>query len=221
MIEIIKLIVTFDREVYSIAGFSIAVSLISLIISVFISVILVLFIRRYKSLTRIFSFISSSLIAMPTVVVGLSVYSLISRSGPFGFTGLLFTPGAIIIGQVVLCVPIISTTLLSGISVIPKEFYETLKTFNIGRIRSLVLLFLELREIFISSMLTGFGRIFGEVGVSMMLGGNIRYYTRTITTAIALETGKGELHFAFALGVILLTISLFVNWVSRGIGGKL
>jgi tungstate transport system permease protein len=155
----------------------------------------------------------TSLMALPTVVVGLIVYSLISRAGPLGVFGILFTPRAVIIGQAILALPIIVSMTASGLSSLDPLFPEMLPTLGASRRGILWMSVRQARGAVLSASLAAFGRVVGEVGVAMMLGGNIRWYTRTITTAIALETSKGEFELGLALGMILMVVSLGVNAV--------
>jgi tungstate transport system permease protein len=153
----------------------------------------------------------NALMALPTVVVGLIVYSLISRSGPLGGLGLLFTPWAVIIGQAILALPIVVSMTASGLSGLGPLFPEVLTTLGASRRGILWMSVREARGAVLSASLASFGRVVGEVGAAMMLGGNIRWYTRTITTAIALETSKGEFELGLALGIVLMVMAMGVN----------
>ncbi len=208
----LTLIFSADKEVIYISMISLSMAVTSTIIAAVPALLLgtAISIKKFpgKSLIII---ILNSLMAMPTVVIGLMIYSLISRSGPLGEFGLLFTPWAIIIGQSVLSFPIITSLVYSALSKVSIELPETLETFGAGRLKKLYMIYRESRIAVLSAILSGFGRVIGEVGVSMMLGGNIRWYTRTITTTIALETSKGEFELALALGLILIFISFTVN----------
>lgn len=210
----IALILSLDREVIFISITSLSMAIASSIIATVPALLLgtTLSIKKFKGKSLII-IILHSLMAMPTVVIGLMIYSLISRSGPFGQFGLLFTPWAIIIGQSVLAFPIISSLIYSALSNISSELSETLDTFGTGKLKKLYMIFRESKIAVLSAILSGFGRVIGEVGVSMMLGGNIRWFTRTITTTIALETSKGEFELAMALGIILIFISFTVNTI--------
>jgi tungstate transport system permease protein len=214
VVQAFQLLISGDREVYFIAFTSLRISLMSAGISSLISIPLGILLHfstfRFK---RAIVAVLNALMAVPTVVIGLFVFSLISRSGVFGPLDLLFTPGAIVIGHVILATPILISMVYSGISKIDNRFHETLITLGAKKKDVLFASLLEARFVIISSILAGFGRVIGEVGVSMMLGGNIRWYTRTMTTSIALETSKGEFELALALGLILLTIALVVNGV--------
>lgn len=153
----------------------------------------------------------NTLMALPTVVVGLFVYSIISRQGPLGGLGLLFTPQAIVIGQTILAVPIMANFTLSTIKGADPRIVPTALTLGAGPWESVCRLVIELRFGIMAAVIAGFGRVIAEVGVAMMLGGNIRGYTRTMTTAIAMETGKGEFAFGLALGIILMAVALVAN----------
>jgi tungstate transport system permease protein len=153
----------------------------------------------------------NTLMALPTVVIGLIVYSFISRAGPLGGLGILFTPAAVVIGQAFLALPIVVSLTASGLSNLDPLFPEVLTTLG-ARGRSILWMSMrQSRGAVLSAALAAFGRVVGEVGAAMMLGGNIRWYTRTITTAIALETSKGEFEQGLALGIILMATALGVN----------
>jgi tungstate transport system permease protein len=153
----------------------------------------------------------NTLMALPTVVVGLFVYSVISRQGPLGGYGLLFTPQAMVIGQTILAVPIMANFTLSTIKGADPRIIPTALTLGAGPFGSVCRLVVELRFGIMAAVIAGFGRVIAEVGIAMMLGGNIRGYTRTMTTAIAMETGKGEFALGLALGLILMSVALIVN----------
>lgn len=153
----------------------------------------------------------NTLMALPTVVIGLVVFAMLSRQGPFGEFGLLFTPAAMVIGQVILATPIIAHYTVAAIKGADPRIVPTLQTLGAGPLQSAWHLLCELRFAILAGIIAGFGRVIAEVGVAMMLGGNIRGTTRTMTTAIALETSKGEFAFALALGLVLLAVALVVN----------
>lgn len=153
----------------------------------------------------------NTLMALPTVVVGLVIYGLLSRQGPLGTWGLLFTPLAMIIGQTVLAAPIVANYTVAAVAGADPRIMSTALTLGAGRLRSACQLLSEVRFGVMAAIIAGFGRVIAEVGVAMMLGGNIRDYTRTMTTAIALETSKGEFAFGLALGLVLLAVALIVN----------
>jgi tungstate transport system permease protein len=153
----------------------------------------------------------NTLLALPTVVIGLVLYGILSRQGPLGSLGLLFTPAALIVGQSVLALPIITGYAVSAVQGADARVLPTALTLGCGPFQSAILLLREVKFSVIAAVIAGFGRVISEVGVAMMLGGNIRRYTRTMTTAIALETSKGEFAFGLALGIILLAVALAVN----------
>ena len=153
----------------------------------------------------------NTLLALPTVVIGLIVYSLISRRGPLGIFGLLYTPSAMIIGQFILAIPIIIALTHSAVQGIDKRVRNTALTLGATEAQSAWTVIKEARYAVLAAVITGFGRVIAEVGAAMMLGGNIKGSTRVMTTAIALETAKGEFGFAIALGIILLFVAFSIN----------
>ena len=216
-IQAMELLFSGDREVYFIAFTSIKFSLISTVFSAVLAVPLgVLLALKNFFAKRGVIIVLNSLMALPTVVIGLFVYSFLSRSGSLGHLGLLFTPTAIVIGQSLLILPIISSMVFSGLSKLDPRLRETLVTLGASPKNIFVMIVKEGKTAILSAILAGFGRVIGEVGISMMLGGNIRWYTRTITTTIALETSKGEFELALALGVILIILALLINFALHG-----
>jgi len=153
----------------------------------------------------------NTLMAVPTVVVGLLVYGFLSRQGPLGALGLLFSPTAIVIGGTLLASPIVANYTLASVRGADARILPTALTLGAGPFRAVTTLVGEIRFGVFAAVIAGFGRVVAEVGVAMMLGGNIRGYTRTMTTAIALETSKGEFSFGMALGIVLMTVALIVN----------
>jgi len=208
----LRLLAAGDREVFTIAYASIRFAFFSSIVASAFGIPLgyTIGLRNFRG-KRVVSAVLSSLMAVPTVVIGLFVYSFLSRSGPLGKWGLLFTPGAIIIGQAILALPIVTSLVASSLSSTDRRLPETLKTLGAGPLRILFTILRETRIAMLAAVIAGFGRVIGEVGVSMILGGNIRWYTRTLTTAIALETSKGQFELGLALGMILLISALIVN----------
>lgn len=153
----------------------------------------------------------NTLMALPTVVIGLVLFGLFSRQGPLGPLGLLFTPLAMIAGQTVLALPIIANLVLTAVTGADERIMNTALTLGASRLQAARQLLREIRFGVMAAVIAGFGRVIAEVGVAMMLGGNIRNSTRTMTTAIALETSKGEFAFGLALGLVLLAVALLVN----------
>jgi tungstate transport system permease protein len=210
--QAVSLLVSGDSEVWFITWTSLRFSLSSAVIACVPGIPLgvLIALKRFRGRRALLA-ILTTLMALPTVVVGLIVYSLISRSGPLGSLGLLFTPRAVIIGQAILALPIVISMTASGLSSLDPLFPEVLTTLGASRRSVFWMTLREARGAVLSASLAAFGRVVGEVGAAMMLGGNIRGYTRTITTAIALETSKGEFELGLALGIILMITSLAVN----------
>ena len=208
----LELLFSGDREVWFITftslRFSLSSALIACVPGIPLGVLIAL--KRFRGRRPLLAALNA-LMALPTVVVGLIVYSLISRSGPLGSLGLLFTPWAVIIGQAILALPIVVSMTASGLSSLDPLFPEVLTTLGASRRGILWMSVREARGAVLSASLASFGRVVGEVGAAMMLGGNIRWYTRTITTAIALETSKGEFELGLALGIVLMVMALGVN----------
>jgi len=212
MWKALGLIFSLDREIFSIGLLSLRVSTIAIFLSSLVGVPLGFIIGSgqfwgKKGLTAIFN----TLMALPTVVVGLLVYSLISRQGPLGPLELLFTPKAMVIGQFILATPIIVALTISATQAIDPRVKITAMTLGAGPLRTAVTVLSEAKFALMAAVVAGFGRVIGEVGCALMVGGNIRGYTRTMTTAISLETAKGEFAFGLALGFILLTVAFVVN----------
>ena len=155
----------------------------------------------------------NTLMALPTVVVGLTVYAFISRQGPLGQWGLLFSPTAVVIGQCVLATPLITALTLSATQSVDPRVGLTARTLGANPGQEAFTILREARFALMAGIIAGFGRVIAEVGAAMMLGGNIRGYTRTMTTAIALESSKGEFGFGLALGFILMALALFINFL--------
>ncbi|GAB7026884.1 ABC transporter permease [Geotalea toluenoxydans] len=207
-----SLIMSMDREVYTTVWTSIYVSIWS---TLFASVIgipagITIGIGTFP-LKGALTTTLNTLMALPTVVVGLVVYGMISRQGPLGQLGLLFTPKAMVLGQTLLAIPIITNYTLSTIEGADKRILPTALTLGAGPLQGVLQLVREERYGVMAAVIAGFGRVIAEVGAAMMLGGNIRGYTRTMTTAIAMETSKGEFAFGLALGIVLLAVAFLVN----------
>lgn len=163
-----------------------------------------------------------TLLALPTVVIGLLLYMLLSRHGPLGAMHLLFTQQAMIIGEAVLAFPILAALTLSAVQGIDARVAETARTLGASRYRTVTTMLLEVRFAVMAAIVAGFGRVISEIGCAMMVGGNIAGFTRNITTAIALETSKGEFIQGIALGIVLVGIALAINFgmaLLQGRGG--
>ncbi len=207
------LIMEFDKDLFEILMLSIKVSLSALFISCFIGFPLGAFLAITKFPLRNF-FVGSlnSLMGLPPVVVGLIVYLYLSRSGPLGFLGLLYTPTAMIIAQSILIIPIIGSLSCQILEDLDNEYKDLFSSFVVDRKNAILAYLYDSRYSLFTVLLAGFGRAISEVGAVIIVGGNIDHLTRVMTTAIALETSKGELSLAMALGIILLIISLSVNF---------
>ena len=153
----------------------------------------------------------NALMGLPPVVVGLVVYLLLSASGPLGVLGLLYTPAAMIIAQTILITPIVAALTVQVTSDMHREYREQFRSMGVGRLARIGALMWDARLALVPVALAGFGRAVAEVGAVMIVGGNINHVTRVMTTSIALETSKGNLELALALGIVLLLIALLVN----------
>ena len=169
---------------------------------------------------RLLITILNTLLALPTVVVGLFVYAFISRRGIFGTFDLLYSQKAIIIGQVILIVPIVTTFTISAISRIDERYRKTALTLGARAYQTAWVLIREARFGIVAAIIVAFGRVIAEVGISMMLGGNARGFTRTMTTAMALEYDKGEFVLSVALGIVLLMVSFGMNLLFNYFQGR-
>jgi tungstate transport system permease protein len=209
--EALGLLVRLDPEVFSIAWLSLRLSLASTACATLVGVPLGtgLALSDFRGRRAVVGALHA-LLALPTVVVGLLFYAILSRSGPLGGLGLLYSPWAILLGQFVLAVPIVAAMTLGLVEGADPRVIPTARTLGASALRARLTLLHELRWGLLSAVLTAFGRVFAEVGVAMMLGGNIRGVTRTLTTAIALQTSRGEFALGLALGLILMSVALAV-----------
>ena len=210
--EAFGLILSADADLYEILWLSIQVSLTALLISIALGLPIgtTLAIANFPGKTVCITVINS-LMGMPPVVVGLLVYLALSRSGPFGVFGLLYTPTAMVIAQVLLITPIIAALTYQVMEDLHKEYRDLFFSLSIPLDKAVVAYLWDARYSLITAVLAGFGRAISEVGAVMIVGGNIDHLTRVMTTAIALETSKGELSVALGLGVVLLVLALVVN----------
>ena len=159
----------------------------------------------------------NALMGLPPVVVGLMVYLLLSRSGPLGSLGILFTPAAMTVAQTILVAPIIAALSRQTIEDLWAEYRDELDAMNVGPLQRIATLIIDARFSLVTALLAGFGRAAAEVGAVIIVGGNIDGFTRVMTTAIALETSKGNLPLAIGLGIILLSLVLIVNALAWGV----
>lgn len=207
-----NLIITFDRELYGIIGLTLVVTIMSTLISALIGVPLGLAAGSsdFKG-KRILFRVVHTLMGLPPVVAGLLVFLTLSRRGPLGSLMMLFTPTAMIIAQVIIITPIVLGLAEAAVKAKSKAVYETCAGLRLKRSQILRLLFHECRYPLISIIVAAYGRAVSEVGAVMLVGGNIQHHTRVMTTAIVLETGKGNFDTSLALGIILLAISFLIN----------
>jgi tungstate transport system permease protein len=208
----LALILTFDAEVVGAVWTSLYTSTAGILLAALVGIPVgtLIGVGRFTGRRAVLT-LPNTLMALPTVVVGLVIYGFLSRQGPLGPLGLLFTPMAMIVGQTVLAAPIVANYTVAAVTGADPRIMNTALTLGAGRLRAAWQLLLEVRFGVMAAVVAGFGRVIAEVGVAMMLGGNIRGYTRTMTTAIALETSKGEFAFGLALGLVLMTVALVVN----------
>jgi len=217
----ILLIFSLDTEVLSIVWVSLKVSGISTFFASLMGVPLG-FLIAYGSFKgkRILIICLNTMLALPTVVIGLFVYSFISRRSILGSLDLLYTQKAIVIGQIILILPIVATLTIAAISRIDERYRKTAMTLGANRRQTACVIFREARFGIFAAVIAAFGRVIAEVGISMMLGGNAKGFTRTMTTAMALEYDKGEFILAVALGIILLVLSFGINLIFNFFQGR-
>ena len=215
------LIISLDAEVFRTVLLSLRISLTATLLASLIGIPLGFLISAHEfPFKRPIITFFNTLLSLPTVVVGLFLYSLLSNRGPFGPLGLLFTPTAMVIGQFILATPIIVALTISAIQAMDPRAKITAMTLGAGPVRTAVTVLSEARFALTAAVIAGFGRVIAEVGAAMMVGGNIKGYTRIMTTAIALETAKGEFAFALALGCILLFVAFSINILFHYFQGK-
>ncbi|WP_089899775.1 ABC transporter permease [Loktanella fryxellensis] len=208
-----------DPELRQIIGLSLRVTLTAVAIACMIGLPLgaALALARFPgrgALVVLFN----ALMGLPPVVAGLMVYLLLSRSGPMGGLGLLFTPTAMVVAQTLLILPIVVSLTRSVTEDLWLEYHEQLRSLGAGRLRAVPTLLWDGRVSLLTGVLAGFGRASAEVGAVLIVGGNIAGHTRTMTTAITLETARGQLGLAVALGIILMAMTLTLNAVAWGVG---
>ena len=221
LLSALKLLLSFDPDLWEIVGVSLRVSLISTALAALFGVPAGFFIAiRPISFKPAIITVLNTLLALPTVVIGLFVYTFISRRGVFGPLDLLYTQNAIIIGQIILILPIVMAFTISAISRIDTRYRKTALTLGASQVQAALVVLKEARFGITAAIVAAFGRVISEIGISMILGGNIQGFTRTMTTAIALEYDKGEFIQAVALGIILLAISLSVNILLNYVQGR-
>jgi tungstate transport system permease protein len=213
------LVVGFDSALLAIVGLSLRVSLQAIFFAALIGAPLgvVLAIWSFPG-RQVLVVLSTSLMALPPVVVGLAVYLMLSRAGPLGSFGLLFTPGAMVIAQTFLILPIVIALTREAVLPLHREYAGLLLSVDASPGLQVRTLLWDARFAVATALLAGFGRAISEVGAVLIVGGNINGLTRVMTTTIALETSKGNLELALALGLILISIAIIINAITYGLG---
>jgi tungstate transport system permease protein len=214
----IWLLITFDPEVLGVTWLSLKVSGLATFISLFIGVSLgtIVALTRFPGRRLVVSLINTGM-GVPPVVVGLFVTIFLWRNGPLGILQLLYTPTAIIIAQAVIATPIVTGITLASIQKLPESLRLQILALGATRLQMIWMLIKEARLPLLAAVMAGFGGVISEVGASIMVGGNIKGYTRVLTTATVMETGRGNFDIAIALGVILLFFSFCINAVLTSI----
>ncbi|SFR50308.1 tungstate transport system permease protein [Marinobacter gudaonensis] len=208
----LSLLLNLDSSLLQIVGLSLQVSLMAVVIAAVLGFPLGAAVALWRFPGRGgVVVVLNALMGLPPVVAGLMVYLLLSRAGPLGEFGLLFTPGAMVIAQVVLVLPILAALSRQKVEELLGEYREQLVSLGMSRLRMMPTLLWDARFALLTILLAGFGRASAEVGAVMMVGGNIDGITRVMTTAIVLETGKGNLPLALGLGIVLLTLVMLIN----------
>jgi tungstate transport system permease protein len=210
-----------DAELLGIVALSLRVSLTASVIALLIGAPIGawLAIARFPG-RQVIIVLTNALLGLPPVVVGLALYLLLSRSGPLGSAGLLFTPAAMVVAQTLLATPIAVALVHRPSTLLWAEYGDLVRTDGLSIVRSIALLFALGRASLLTAFLAAFGRAIAEVGAIIIVGGNIRGFTRTMTTAIALETSKGDLPLALGLGLILLALSITVSTAAFMLVGR-
>jgi tungstate transport system permease protein len=216
-----ELLLGFDPELLRIVGVSLNVSFWSTLAACVVGVPagFLIGITAFRGKQAVITFFNTML-ALPTVVIGLLVYSVLSRRGVFGSLGWLYTQKAMIVGQIILITPIIVAFTIAAVSRIDDRYRRTALTLGASRRQVAMVVLHEARFGIMAAIVAAFGRVISEIGISMMLGGNAKGFTRTMTTAMALEYDKGEFVLALGLGVVLLGISLLVNVLLGYVQGR-
>jgi len=221
----LQLVLTGDPALFAIVRLSLIISLSAVLLAALVGLPLGawLALSRFRG-REAYIIVLNALMGLPPVVVGLMVYLLLSRSGPLGSLGILFTPQAMIIAQTILIAPIIAALSRQTIEDLWLEYRDELEAMNVGTLGSVATLLWDGRFSLLTVLLAGFGRAAAEVGAVIIVGGNIDGFTRTMTTAIALETSKGDLPLAIGLGMVLIAIVVVVNalaWGTRRVGERM
>ncbi len=208
----LELIFTLDPAVMEIAGRSLRISVTSTILASLICLPLggLIHFRNFPGKRFLVSIIQT-FFSVPTVAIGLFVFVLFSRAGPLGGLDLMFTPAIMVIGQVMLITPVMLGLTISALSGVDRAILDTAVSLGASDFQASVVALREARYAVLAAVIMGFGRAISEIGIALMVGGNIKGFTRVITTAISLETSRGDLELAIALGIILISIALVIN----------
>ena len=212
LIKGFSLIVNGDAEVYSIVRLSLSVSIFATAVSVAIGVPLgaLIAIKKFPLKKIAISLVNTGM-GLPPVVVGLMAMLLLSRSGPLGFLGWLYTPAGMVLAQVIIATPVVTGLSLSAMQSLDRKFYQQMLTLGAGQWQALWVCLREVKLSILAAVIAGFGSIISEVGAVMIVGGNIRHQTRVLTTATVMETHMGNFDTAIALGLILLSLTFLIN----------
>ncbi|NOH96342.1 ABC transporter permease [Vibrio sp. 99-70-13A1] len=220
-LDALNLLVSFDHELWKIVAVSFSVSLSSISL-VIIPAVVMAFILAYTNFPGKWAMLSiiNTLQAIPTVVIGLLLYMMLSRSGPLGDWQMLFTQQAMVLGQMLICFPILVSMMHGALQASDRRAVETARTLGVSTFRVASTLIWETRFPLLAAVIAAFSRIVTEVGCSMMVGGNIMGMTRNIPTAIAMESHKGAFAQGVALGMVLLALALALNFFLSSVRGK-
>ena len=217
-VSALSLVLGGDPTLYAIVRLSLQVSVTAVALAALVGLPLGAFLALVQFPGRTFIVVVvNAFMGLPPVVVGLAVFLLLSRSGPLGQFGILFTPKAMIIAQALLVIPIIAALTRQTIEDLWVEYQDELTAMRVGPYGRVTTLLWDARFSLVTTLLAGFGRAAAEVGTVMIVGGNIDGFTRTMTTAIALETSKGDLPLAMGLGMVLMTIIIVINALAWGV----
>lgn len=221
ILSALQLIIQFDPEIYQIVWTSVKISLCATLFAAIFGVFLgiVTAITKFPG-KQLLQQILNTLMAMPTVMIGLIFYGLLGRRGPLGELALLYTETAVILGEACLILPLIINMTLVAVQSADHRLIKTLRMLGAKTHQQIIPILSELRFVIVAGVIIGFGRAIGEVGAAMMLGGNIQGQTRTMTTAIALETNKGDFELGLALGILLLLIAFSINLILQSLSCK-
>jgi tungstate transport system permease protein len=221
LLSALRLVVSLDPEMVAIVGVTLRVSLASTLIAGLLGIPLGFAVAQgsFRGRRMVIT-VLNTLLALPTVVIGLFVYVFISRRGVFGPLDMLYSQKAIVIGQVILIVPVVAVFTIAAVGRIDERYRKTALTLGANSLQASWIVFQEARFGIAAAVIAAFGRVISEVGISMMLGGNIKGFTRTMTTAMALEYDKGSFTLAIALGLVLLGLSFGLNLLFHSFQGR-